>query len=817
MPNTAWTRRGGSEERRASVRALFLIVISVLFVTLPALTTVGAAATNSDAADEAATTGFVAASLSFELDDLSFEQHEGYDLVTLDGAHYTTTPADPMLPLLSIQLLLPPDTEPSDISCVYGGTIYIPGDYSILPAPRPTRFSSDAAANIPHPNTETYSSVLPYPRSVARLAGGGSTGGYRMASIAVTPLQYIPATGELLLHTNVEITVETKLAERAPAAQTLSSSAGAALASSAINPEAVSDYMNVGSRGRGSAEYLIICPESMTAAFEPLAEWKTRKGVPAEIITLEEIYSTPLYNGRDEAEEIRKCIADRYAGGTEWVLLGGDTDILPARDAYDFFYDQGIPCDLYYADLDRSWNEDADSRWGEEGSDNIDMFTDVFVGRAPVKNSAEASIFVDKVLEYEGASFTVAGDYESDILFLGEILWDDPDPYSDGGVALDMIDSNHIPTDHDAVTKLYERDGTLSHGAAMSALETGYGIVVHEGHANISNASIGSSSLTMSDLDGLTNGERGGLWYSVGCWSAAIDYDTFGEHWLTNGNGGGVAYVGNSRYGWGCPGYPGECVSDLFSQRFFESLFEKDLVHAGIVHADAKHNFVGIARTDDYTRYAMYELNLLGDPELPIWTESPELVTVTHDDAVSFDGSRAEFSVEVTVAGSPVEDATVCLMTEGENDAIYTVVETDAAGRAVISIDESEPSEALLTVTAHNCIPYGATITLGGATDVDDDVFAAGRTELQQNYPNPFNPRTRIAFSLGTSERARVEVYDVAGRLVSVLVDEELEAGEHSAEWNGTDSSGNDVASGTYFVRMLTGGSVAERKMVLMR
>ncbi len=53
MPNTAWTRRGGSEERRASVRALFLIVISVLFVTLPALTTVGAAATNSDAADEA--------------------------------------------------------------------------------------------------------------------------------------------------------------------------------------------------------------------------------------------------------------------------------------------------------------------------------------------------------------------------------------------------------------------------------------------------------------------------------------------------------------------------------------------------------------------------------------------------------------------------------------------------------------------------------------------------------------------------------------------------------------------------------------------
>ncbi|MCD4689997.1 T9SS type A sorting domain-containing protein [bacterium] len=188
-----------------------------------------------------------------------------------------------------------------------------------------------------------------------------------------------------------------------------------------------------------------------------------------------------------------------------------------------------------------------------------------------------------------------------------------------------------------------------------------------------------------------------------------------------------------------------------------------------------------------------------------------------HDDAVSFDGTRAEFAIEVTVAGSPVEAATVCLMTEGDGAAIYEVVETDAAGRAVIVVDECEPAEAQLTITAHNCVPYGATVTLGGTTSVDDDAFAAGRTELQQNYPNPFNPRTRIAFALGQSERARIEIYDVAGRLVSVLLDETLEAGEHSVEWNGTDSTGSGVASGTYFVRMLTGGSVAEKKMVLMR
>ncbi|MCD4689996.1 hypothetical protein K8S17_00895 [bacterium] len=613
MPNTAWTKRGGSEERAAyGLRALSQIVACLLLVTLPALTFAGVAATNSDALG-GATASTVVASLSLDPSDLTFEQHDGYDLVSLDGAHYTTTPAEPMLPLLSIQLLLPPDSDPSSLSYTYGGTVYLPGSYTILPAPRPARFSSEEAVNIPHPNAEVYSSVLPHPRSIARLAGGGSSGGYRMASIAVTPLQYIPATGELVFHTEIGISVETTLAERAPTVLSLSSAAGAALAASAINPEAASAYLPLGERAPGSTEYLIICPESFSTAFEPLAEWKTRKGIPTEIMTLEEIYSTPLYNGRDKAEEIRKCLQHRYADGVEWVLLGGDTDVLPARNAYDFFYDQGIPCDLYYADLDGSWNDDADSRWGEEESDGIDMYTDIFVGRAPVKTAAEATIFVDKVLAYEGASFTVAGDYETEILFLGEILWDDPDPYTDGGAALDMIDDNHISEYLDTVTKLYESDGALSRGSAMSALESGYGIVVHEGHASIGAASVGAGALIAADLDALTNGERGGLWYSVGCWSAAIDYDTFGEHWLTNGEGGGVAYVGNSRYGWGCPGYPGQCVSDLFSQRFFESLFDEDLIHAGIVHADAKHNFVGIARTDDYTRYAMYELNLLGD------------------------------------------------------------------------------------------------------------------------------------------------------------------------------------------------------------
>ncbi len=282
------------------------------------------------------------------------------------------------------------------------------------------------------------------------------------------------------------------------------------------------------------------------------------------------------------------------------------------------------------------------------------------------------------------ASPDVPGDYELDMLFLGEVMWDSPSPYTDGGDALDILDTEYVPPRFDPIVKLYESKANLSASTAASALSDGYGIVFHEGHANIGVASVGPDALTIPHLDALDNAPRAGLWYSVGCWSAAIDYDTFGEHWVTNPDGGGVAYVGNSRYGWGCPGHPGECVSDLYSQQFMNSLFSEGLVHAGLVHADAKHHYVGQARIDNYMRYAMYELNLLGDPETPIWTDAPAPLTVVHPDAVSVGDGTANVTVEVLGGGAEVVGATVCV--SGSELGIYEVATTDEAGVATVSL-----------------------------------------------------------------------------------------------------------------------------------
>ena len=93
----------------------------------------------------------------------------------------------------------------------------------------------------------------------------------------------------------------------------------------------------------------------------------------------------------------------------------------------------------------------------------------------------------------------------------------------------------------------------------------------------------------------------------------------------------------------------------------------------------------------------------------------------------------------------------------------------------------------------------------------------AGAVRLEPNVPNPFNPRTDIYFSLEQDTSVELTVHDISGREVARFSGQVYPAGRHSVTWNGRDSAGRSVASGTYFARIDAGGSVQTRKMVLLR
>ncbi|MFO7608051.1 MAG: Ig-like domain-containing protein [Candidatus Krumholzibacteriia bacterium] len=88
---------------------------------------------------------------------------------------------------------------------------------------------------------------------------------------------------------------------------------------------------------------------------------------------------------------------------------------------------------------------------------------------------------------------------------------------------------------------------------------------------------------------------------------------------------------------------------------------------------------------------------------------------------------------------------------------------------------------------------------------------------LDQNSPNPFNPRTTIRFSLPEAGRTRLAVYDIRGRRVALLVDDDLAAGAHAVVWDGRDGRGAQAGSGVYLYRLEARGQVTSRRMTLVK
>jgi hypothetical protein len=83
---------------------------------------------------------------------------------------------------------------------------------------------------------------------------------------------------------------------------------------------------------------------------------------------------------------------------------------------------------------------------------------------------------------------------------------------------------------------------------------------------------------------------------------------------------------------------------------------------------------------------------------------------------------------------------------------------------------------------------------------------------LNQNYPNPFNPSTKINFSLPRSTNVKLAVYDMSGREVEVLVNQNLQAGVYEADWHPV-----NLASGIYFYTLKTNDFTDTKKMILIK
>ncbi|MFH2037430.1 MAG: FlgD immunoglobulin-like domain containing protein [Candidatus Zixiibacteriota bacterium] len=104
-----------------------------------------------------------------------------------------------------------------------------------------------------------------------------------------------------------------------------------------------------------------------------------------------------------------------------------------------------------------------------------------------------------------------------------------------------------------------------------------------------------------------------------------------------------------------------------------------------------------------------------------------------------------------------------------------------------------------------------------GVDDMGDGLILPENFKLNQNHPNPFNPSTTIEYSLSRRTDVKLSVFNILGRKVTTLVNENQAAGPHAVSWSGTDTDGEPVASGIYFYRLEADDIIETRKMVLLK
>jgi hypothetical protein len=90
---------------------------------------------------------------------------------------------------------------------------------------------------------------------------------------------------------------------------------------------------------------------------------------------------------------------------------------------------------------------------------------------------------------------------------------------------------------------------------------------------------------------------------------------------------------------------------------------------------------------------------------------------------------------------------------------------------------------------------------------------------LHQNYPNPFNPSTTIDYSIPEGEAVNIEllIYDLRGRMIRSLINEDKSPGNYSVHWDGRNSEGREVGSGVYLYRIEAGSFASVKKMIIAR
>jgi hypothetical protein len=510
----------------------------------------------------------------------------------------------------------------------------------------------------------------------------------RVAQISVRPVQFNPATGRIRISTRAVVRIDFTghSTENIPRRTDTATRAFGAL-QEAFLLDYVPLYTSPGS-------YLIITADTFRTAVEPLAEWKNRKGLRTVVTELSEIPpgdSAAIHNHIKDAY-------DSWEVPPEYVLLVGDVEFLPTG-MHEGIYPPPWG-EYYYFGTDHCFSLVAGN----------DVLPDVFVARLPVNSAEECSTVVAKILDYETAPYMISTDWFEEAATAGV--------YQPGRIfqpTCRTVRTIMLTGGYGQVDTLFE--GTSPPGFATpedisDSLNDGRTFLMFRGHGSQDGWWTDDSYniLATEHVDTLKNGRETPVVIAPTCLANAYfdeAQDCMGESFVLQDQGS-VGYFGATDVSY-------SFWNDSLAIGIFRGIFEEGSYHLqqacnyGKLYME-KYFPLNDPGNGEITEQEFFFMNTLGDPELPLWTDTPKPLLAIHVDTVGV-GSRL-LSVLVESESTPVGNALVCIM---KNPESYASGFTDGSGLVTLPATPLTEGQMEVTATAENCLPYSGNIVVVAA------------------------------------------------------------------------------------------------------
>ena len=733
---------------------------------------------------------------------------EAFNLYSYPDCDHIDQTGAPMLPVKYILLSVPYNAKDITVTGAGSYTQGTAGR-RIYPAPVPIptdgSVTEDPALVI---DSAIYMANAYWPAHPAELVGEGFLmGEHHIVTVAVYPMLYNPIAARVRNYSRVRLTVsytlggtpanmlvrydpELRQQERQEAMALVDNPSQ--VEAHAVPASAVQHMMqqnpDTASWPVPGYEYMVVTTRELAPAFKRLIALKQQKGYRAGVVCVENIVNDPLVQEgdksmlpdstfsyiNDDAGKIRQYLKENWPYGTKYVLFGGQN--VPFR--YGFldsinisnihYMDKKIPTDLYFTNFHSNWNINNNDLYGEFKvlkQYGFDKYPDFFVGRLLSKNKAEILNYTNKECIYELNPGNGDGNYLKRAFYFQHY---DMGPRYGKYEAQNV--ASHFGDIHNDTTLLEEPypDIVYPKGAdvinAMNA--SNYGFISMHTHGNPGHMTAyndGEKLYSIQALesqyimrheqyiresgngfDCLTNSFYPNIMYSIACDVTPFDdYHeyfnsaecNFGNSYTCGKNYGGVAFLGNTR-----SGYVGKSAN-------LETKFA-DAIRSGYYSLGKAEAFSKFWYDDKEVFYRIWIPmihNLIGDPELQMWTDVPtnlDPIIIKSDNSISIYGLNVSDNMVVYAGCS---DGLHQLMKSTKTDSI--------------TFSNVNPNSTVM-VYSHNYLPYIAPLYLQNERVVRSQYVIANDVYAGRNVDT-----NRTAGDLTIAEGSEYEI-ETKGQVV---------------------------------------------------